>query len=195
MFRFCIDNDLDLRIYEERHAQEVFDTVVANRAHLRRWLPWADKVQKIDDTLAFIRKGLEQFARNDGLQAGIWARGVYVGGIGMHFIRQESRRTELGYWLAESVQGKGIMTRACAAMTGWCFDELKLNRVEIQCARANQRSRAVPIRLGFVEEGILRQAGTAESGFVDHVVYWMLGSDWPGAGAIRVPARSSTARG
>ena len=68
-------------------------------------------------------------------------------------------------------------------------DELKLNRVEIQCARENHRSRAVPIRLGFVEEGTLRQAGTAESGFVDHVVYGMLASEWP-----TTPVRSSTAR-
>jgi ribosomal-protein-serine acetyltransferase len=190
MFRFRIDDSLELRIYEERHAPEVFDAVAANRLHLRRWLPWADKVQKIDDTLAFIRKGLEQFARSDGVQAGIWECGRYVGGIGVHFIRQESKRTELGYWLAESAQGRGIMTRACAAMTGWCFDELKLNRVEIQCARENARSRAVPIRLGFVEEGILRQVGTAEAGFVDHVVYGMLACDWPTA-----LARSSTARG
>ena len=100
------------------------------------------------------------------------------------------RTPDLLFRYAETAQGRGIMTRACAAMTRWCFDELKLNRVEIQCARENARSRAVPMRLGFVQEGILRQAGTAEAGFVDHVVYGMLASEWP-----TTLAQNSTARG
>jgi ribosomal-protein-serine acetyltransferase len=197
MFRFRINDQLELRIYEERHALEVFNAVVANRQHLRRWLPWADRVRTIDDTLTFIHRSLEQFARNDGLQAGIWEAGRYVGGIGMHFVRHDTRRTELGYWLAEAAQGRGIMTRACAAMTHWCFQELSLNRVEIQCARDNHRSRAIPRRLGYVEEGILRETGVLDTGLVDQVVYGMLAREWrmPVEPPITVPARSSTAPG
>jgi ribosomal-protein-serine acetyltransferase len=192
MFRYRIDDELELRIYEERHAQEVFDAVVASREHLRAWLPWANDVQRLDDTITFIRRSLEQFARNDGMQAGIWETGKYVGGIGMHFIRQKSSRTEIGYWLAAGAQGRGIMTRACRAMTDFCIDELKLNRIEIQCATENKRSRGVPERLGFTEEGILRQAGKLEGGFVDHVVYAMLAEDWR---QITARVRTPTARG
>jgi hypothetical protein len=39
-----IDEETDLRIYEERHAQEVAELVDQNRAYLRQWLPWVDNV-------------------------------------------------------------------------------------------------------------------------------------------------------
>jgi len=192
MFCYRIDDQLQLRLIEERHAQEIFDAVVANRAHLRTWLPWANETKTVDDTLAFIRKSLEQFARNDGLQVGIWEMGRYVGGIGTLYVRHKPAKTEIGYWLAESSQGRGVMTRACRAMTDYCINELKLNRVEIQCATGNHRSRAVPKRLGFVEEGVLRQAGKLEAGFVDHVVYSMLAEDWR---RITAPGQKPIAHG
>ncbi len=37
-----IDEETVLRIYEERHAQEVAELVDQNRAYLRQWLPWLD---------------------------------------------------------------------------------------------------------------------------------------------------------
>jgi ribosomal-protein-serine acetyltransferase len=54
----------------------------------------------------------------------------------------------------------------------------KLNRVEIRAAVANERSRAIPRRLGFTEEGVLRQAERVGDRFVDHVLYAMLAEDW-----------------
>ncbi len=40
-----IDEETELRIYEERHAQEVAELVDQNRAYLRQWLPWIDKLK------------------------------------------------------------------------------------------------------------------------------------------------------
>jgi ribosomal-protein-serine acetyltransferase len=39
LLRIRIDEDTDLRIYEERHAREVAEVVDRNRAYLRQWLP------------------------------------------------------------------------------------------------------------------------------------------------------------
>ena len=178
MFTFRIDDSLDLRLLEERHADEVFAVVDANRAHLREWLPWVDDSKSPDDTRAFIRRSLERFARNDGFNCGIRHEGQVVGCIGLHYIKWTSRKTEIGYWLAESAQGRGIMTRACRALTGHLIEDLKLNRVEIRCASGNQRSRAVPKRIGFTEEAILRQAIVLHGEFQDDVVYAMLAQDW-----------------
>ncbi len=70
------------------------------------------------------------------------------------------------------------MTRACRALVGHAFTELNLNRVEIRCASDNARSCAIPERLSFRREGLLREAEWLYDRFVDHVVYGLIRSEW-----------------
>lgn len=86
-----------------------------------------------------------------------------------------NRKTSIGYWLAEGFQGHGIMTQALVEMA---FTEYKLNRVEISAAVENQKSRAIPERLGFEEEGCLHQNEWLYDHFVDHILYAVLESKW-----------------
>src|SRR5580704_13812165 len=72
MFRASVRPGLELRILEERHAPIVFALVDRERPYLREWLPWVDGTLTEDDTLAFIKASLEQFANNNGFAAGIW---------------------------------------------------------------------------------------------------------------------------
>jgi len=173
-----IDDDTELRIPEERYAQELFALIDANRVYLREWLPWVDHETSVEDTKAFIRGALQQFAHNEGFQMGIWYKGQVVGVIGYHPIDWADRKVEIGYWLAESFQGKGLMTKACKTLVAYAFDELKLHRVEIHCATHNKRSCAIPERLGFQQEGIMRDAEWLYDHFVDLVIYGMLADEW-----------------
>jgi ribosomal-protein-serine acetyltransferase len=179
MFRAAIRPDLELRLLEERHAPEVFALVNEDRAYLRQWLPWVDSTLMVDDTVAFIRAALEQFATGDGITAGIWHRGHLCGVIGTHKIQKLNRKVELGYWLGESSQGQGIVTDCCRAMITHLFIDHGLNRVEIHCAVSNSKSAAVPRRLGFQLEGTLRDANLAGGRFHDLYVFGMLKKDWP----------------
>lgn len=70
------------------------------------------------------------------------------------------------------------MTKACKACIDYAFNELKLHRLEIRCAVENERSRAIPERLGFTNEGTIREAEWLYDHFVDHVVYGMLEREW-----------------
>jgi ribosomal-protein-serine acetyltransferase len=178
MFEHRINESLELRIYEQRHAQEVFDACDANREHIAPWLPWIDTTKTIDDTLAFIRRSLEQFARSEGCQCGIWENGVYVGGVGFLPISHAHDRGEIGYWLVKSAEGRGIMTAASRALTDHAFHDLKLNRLEIRAAAGNTRSRAVAERLSFRQDGVLRQALKIRETYHDLVVYGMLAGEW-----------------
>lgn len=178
MFRFIVDDDIELRLLEGRHADELFGLTDRNRAHLRPWLPWVDQNTSPDNTRAFIKGSLHQLAENNGLQAGIWFRGELAGVIGFLYFKWPSRKTEIGYWLDAAVQGHGIMTRACRALLDYAFGELGLNRAEIHCAGGNTRSCAVPERLGFKQEGVLRQAEWLNDHFEDNVVYGMLAGEW-----------------
>ncbi len=178
MFCFSIDNETELRLLEERHTEELFALTDQNRAYLREWLPWVDGVQSAEHTKQFIKSALEQFAQNQSFHAGIWHKNKLAGVIGFHKIDWADQKTSIGYWLAAAYQGKGLVTKACRALIEYAFRELKLNRIEIRCAVENKKSRTIPERLGFVQEGVVRQAAWLYDHFVDLVVYGMLASDW-----------------
>ena len=137
-----------------------------------------DTNRTVEDRKNFIRGALKQFAENNGFTAGIWHEGRLAGVIGYHSIDWENRTTAVGYWLGEEFQGQGLVTVACRALVDHAFEELNLNRVSIACATENKKSCAIPERLGFRREGVVRQAEWLYDHFVDHVVYATLASEW-----------------
>ncbi|HEX8685562.1 MAG TPA: GNAT family protein, partial [Pyrinomonadaceae bacterium] len=108
----------------------------------------------------------------------IFSGGRVAGSIGYNNIDWANRKTDIGYWLGAAYQGRGLMTRSCRALVGHAFGELRLNRVEIYCAVANVRSRRIPERLGFAQEGTHRQAEWVHDHFKDLVSYSMLAAEW-----------------
>ncbi len=178
MFSYKLGENTELRLLEERHAQELTDLTDRNREYLRAWLPWVDANRTVEDRKKFIRGALKQFAENNGFTAGIWHEGRLAGVIGYHSIDWENRTTAVGYWIGEEYQGQGLVTAACRALVDHAFEELGLNRVSIACATENKKSCAIPERLGFRREGVVRQAEWLYDHFVDHVVYATLASEW-----------------
>ena len=70
------------------------------------------------------------------------------------------------------------MTTAVSALLNHAFDRWELARVEIRAGVANQRSRAIPERLGFRDEGVLRAAERIGTRVIDHVIYVMTAREW-----------------
>lgn len=177
MLTFSLGDVRCLRLLEEADAEELYAVVEANRAYLVRWMPWAEK-QALDGTLEFIRTSRKQIADNQGFSAAITDTAAIIGVIGFHRLDWEHLLTSIGYWIDERSQGNGTVTRATAALTDHAFGVWKLNRVEIHAGVDNERSRAIPERLGFTQEGVLRQAERVGERFVDHVVYAILADEW-----------------
>lgn len=184
-FVIPVDGEIELRILEEWDAPELFSLIDRNRAYLREWLPWVDYETSVEDSRSFVRRCLQHYLDNEGFTMGIHYQDQLVGVIGYHPVNWPSRKVEIGYWLDANVQGKGIMTRACRAVVRYAFEKLLLNRVTILCATGNLRSRAIPERLGFTQEGTLREAEWLYDHFVDLVVYSMLAREWAGKTAVK----------
>ena len=171
-----IDQDLELRPLEAGQAGELFALVEENRAYLREWLPWVDANATVEDSKGFIRS-------SDGrLACGMWHRGTLVGVIAYQKAAWSQNTARIGYWLGAAFQGRGIVTRSCRALIDHAFTELGMERAEILCAVGNRKSRAIPQRLGFVEEATLQDGEWLYDHFVDLVVYGMLAGDWRDAG-------------
>lgn len=178
MFRYDLGDGLELRQLEEQDAEEMFSLINANRTHLRRWMGWLDNESSPADALGFIARRRIAWEEAGEISAGIWFEGRLVGIISYNYTDRANRSTEIGYWLAEDAQGRGVMTRAARALVDYAFREIGLHRVGILCATGNTRSRAIPERLGFRQEGVLREAEWLYDHFVDLVVYSMLEGEW-----------------
>jgi ribosomal-protein-serine acetyltransferase len=179
VLRHDLPNGYALRLLEESDAGELFALIDANRAHLEPWMPWVPDERSAEDVLPFIRLTRRQVGDNDGLQTAIVdGEGKIVGMVGVHGVDWRNRTTSIGYWLAHDHQGRGTMTHAVRAFVDHAFATWKLNRVAIEAATGNARSRAIAERLGFVEEGTLRAAGRVGERVLDHAVYAMLAADW-----------------
>jgi len=169
---------IQLRVLEEQHADQVFRLIEANRASLRQWLPWLDWSNQLSDTVKHINNSLQRYRDSNGFAAGIWIDDQLAGAIGLHAIDTLHRSSSIGYWLAEDYRGLGVMTNACRAVVNAAFDKYGLHRIEIRCATGNHRSCAIPSRLGFTHEGVLRESEWLYDHFVDLNVYSMLEQDW-----------------
>ena len=159
-------------------AVELYQLFDNNRAHLRPWLPWAGLTYNFGDMQRHLEeRELENIARQ-ALTLHIRADGLLCGAVGFHRIDPRHHNTSIGYWLSADFAGRGIMTRACRALITEAFRGYGLHRIEIRCGTGNEKSAAIPRRLGFVEEGILREAEWVHDHWVDLRVFSMLQQDW-----------------
>lgn len=172
------DDDIEIRLVTASDAPRIFALADRNREYLAKWLPWVPLTRTVADSEGFVRRAHEQMRRGEGFHACIERHGELVGVIGHPYLDPANRRAEIGYWLGEEFQGQGIVTRACRTLVGYGFRSLGLNRTEIRVDVDNRKSRAIPERLGFVQEAVLRESVQDYGRFRDIVMYAMLRRDW-----------------
>lgn len=179
MFSLRVDDEIELSLQYENRAEEAFAVIMANYEYIREWSHWLDEDFTLEKAREFCRRH-EQVLTNETDEIGlrIIYKGKIVGETGLHEINRRDKSAEIGYWLAKENTGKGLVTKSLVKLLEYAFDELKLNRIVIKCVPENVKSRAIPEKLGFVQEGIEREGGWLHTRFVDHVVYSMLAEDW-----------------
>ena len=159
-------------------AAELFAAIDRNRSRLRQWLPWIAGHYAFHDALRFLEEKVAENATGASLTMLIRSNGQICGAIGLHKIDYPNRATSLGYWIAVDYEGQGIMTRACHAILDLAFRAYSLHRIEIRCATGNTRSAAIPLRLGFTEEGVLQEAEWLYDHWVDLRVFGLIDVNW-----------------
>jgi RimJ/RimL family protein N-acetyltransferase len=139
-----------LRRWRDDDIDSVLRVVTESLDHLAPWMPWAAGGYGPDDAAAFVERSLADWRKGTAYNyAIIAADDAIVGSCGL-MARIGAGGLEIGYWLHPGYTGRGIATRAAAALTAEAF-RIGADRVEIVHDAANERSGAVPRRLGFVE--------------------------------------------
>jgi ribosomal-protein-serine acetyltransferase len=172
-----VNEETQLRLLEERHVEDYFALIERNQEYLHEWIAVEAYEGSVETLRAYVKQRLLQFVEGSGYHLGIWYQGALVGLLDYR-LNGRNRSVELGYWLDAAMQGKGIVTQTCRTMVRHAFEEHRVHKVVISSATDNPRSRAVAERLGFVQEGILRQVGRLHDRYVDMVFYGLLKEEW-----------------
>jgi ribosomal-protein-serine acetyltransferase len=177
MFFRNLNNEIKLSLSIPQYAEELFKLTDRNRDFLKQWLPWLDTITKPSDTKKFIEAQLLRFQQGESLHVTIFYQDKIAGVLGYNRIDQVNGIGHAGYWLAQEYNGKGIMTESVKDLIHLGYGYYSLNRIEIRCAVENHKSRAIPERLGFQQEGIIRRAEKVYGNHLDHAVYGLLRQD------------------
>lgn len=176
-FSVKMTSRIQLRLIDHCDTDKLFSLIDSNRDHLRTWHSWVDAVLSRDDADRMISRWKQQNANNQGFCSGILFDGQLCGVLHHLNVDWQNRWTALSYWLDAAHQGRGIMTLCCRVLIVHAFAAWNFNRVTIECATENVRSRAIPERLGFKLEGIVRAVERLQDRHVDHAVYGLLRSE------------------
>ncbi len=151
---------------------DIFHTINTQREYLGKWLPFVEFTQKAEDSKAFVENTINLPENEFEYVFTIRYENKFAGLIGFKSTDKQNKKTEIGYWLSENFQRKGIITQSVKELCDWAFSELNITRIQIKCATGNERSKAVPKRLGFKLEGIERDGELLTGGkFTDIEVY------------------------
>ena len=155
--------------------------LVANQERLARWEAWAIGPPVVAETRSFLEASARNWLAGLELPVAIAVRDQgpwrLAGAVSLH-ITPYSRSGEIGYWIDGGHEGRGLASRAVSAVLDHGFGALGIERVSLHTEPANERSRALARRLGFVEEGLLRQGLAFPEGRRDEIVYGLLASEW-----------------
>lgn len=188
-----------LRCWEPADAPALKEAIDSSLEHLQPWMPWAgDEPQTLEEKVTLLRSFRGRFDLGQDYVYGAFdADGASaVGGTGLH-TRIGDDALEIGYWIRVSRIGEGLATELSAALTRIAFEVCEVDRVEIRVDPANERSAAIPRKLGFGEEARLRRRlPPGDDGEPrDVIVFTLFRDGYPGSPAASAPIEAFDAVG
>jgi RimJ/RimL family protein N-acetyltransferase len=148
-----------LRCWQPSDAPRLKEAVDSSVEHLRPWMPWAaSEPQPLEAKVLLLRRFRADFDRGEDFVYGIFTgdESEVVGGSGLH-PRVGPDAFEIGYWIRADRIGQGLATETAAALTRVGLEACGAEWIEIRLDSSNERSSAIPRKLGFHEDATLRR--------------------------------------
>jgi len=179
-----------LRPFESTDAQPFAQAVRESLATVGRWMSWCHDEYAVEDARLWFSLCDQGRADGSSHEYGIFdeATGAFLGGVGLNHFNIDHNFCNLGYWVRQSAQGRGVATRAAAALARFGFEQLGLTRIEVVTAEGNDASSAVALKLGASFECVARHRLVVHGRPVAARVYSLIPSDLAGLATSNGPA-------
>ncbi|SDM58210.1 GNAT family N-acetyltransferase [Sediminibacillus halophilus] len=168
--------DVPLRLETERlilrAPLQTGDGAMVNQAirdsfpELKAWLPFAQELPNVEETEINFRNAHISFLKREGFRFLIFGKETneFIGTTSLQSIDWDIPKCEIGYWINTRYSGNGYMTEAVKELASFGLNTINFKRIEIRCESTNNKSRAIPEKLGFELEGILRNDDLSADG-------------------------------
>ncbi|TMN33321.1 GNAT family N-acetyltransferase [Pseudoalteromonas sp. S2755] len=165
-----------LRPLTTEDAEALF-TIFSDADVMRYWNtpPW----DSLEDATQFIMQSHEDLTTQQAIALAIVSKSdeTVIGKCLLFSWDKESRRAEIGFGIAKSHWGQGVIQEAASALINYAFSTLQLRRIEAEVDPANIGSAKVLTKLGFTKEGHLRARWEIAGEVSDSALYGLLASD------------------
>lgn len=179
-FRNLSTPNLQLRPLSETDIQAYFD-LFSDAETMAYWS---------DEPIATIAEAREKLADDirwaNSDEALCWGialpeSGRLLGKVNLYFFSRQNRRAEIGYILDRRYWSRGLMTEVLEAVLNYAFDELGLHRIEADVDPGHAASLALLEKLGFKQEGVLRDRWFVHGQWHDSVMLGLLAPEYTGS--------------
>ncbi|MBV7262396.1 GNAT family N-acetyltransferase [Photobacterium sp. WH77] len=145
---------------------------------MRYWdsSPW----QSIEEANDYIQASKPSLDEPEKLVLGIYEQPEQrlLGKCMLFNIDQDSRRAELGFGISKAHWGRGLVQEVASALIQFAFQEMQLNRLEVEIDPDNTGSAKVLTKLGFSQEGYLAERWIVDGKMSDSAIYGLLARKW-----------------
>ncbi|MFX0168108.1 MAG: GNAT family N-acetyltransferase [Candidatus Hodarchaeota archaeon] len=174
------------RVFIQRYKQGDGEGLFAllerndNRTFLQPNVEEVAILTTVNEAEAKVRRHAAEWVARERFVLGIWLKSeaLYVGEIWIEPQRWEVPSFELGWFLDQGFQGRGLATEAARRSLVFLFSDLKAHKVIVITRDTNLRSAKLAERLGFTKEGHLRECRVEKGIRYGHIYYGLLQSEF-----------------
>lgn len=157
--------------------EEFYSLITKNKTHIEKTFPATlSHYLDLEKTKQFISFNQDKENHKEGYY--FYPRDMktnaLIGYLCIKSIDNDKAKCELGYFVDQDYQGKGITSKVVSETLDFCFNTLKMNKVFICTSKINTASQQIALKHHFKQEGILREEFKNGDGILEDVVYFGL---------------------
>jgi RimJ/RimL family protein N-acetyltransferase len=167
-----------VRAYRPEDTDRLFTAVTESVLELSPYETWCHPGYTREEAAEYVNWWCEAWSRGEAYYFAVEHRatGEFLGSCGLSDLVMEHKRAGLGFWIRSSRTGRGFATEAAQIVGCLAFEDLGLERLELETAVHNAASRRVVEKLGCTFEGILHRRLVLPGGPTDTAMYCWLRS-------------------
>ncbi|EIA32690.1 GNAT family N-acetyltransferase [Ligilactobacillus salivarius] len=144
-------DNVRIRLITEADSGELYQLIVDNRNNLEKWIEWIRDIHNEDEMHTYIQKIIHTERKEATITFVILLNEKVIGMADISDISPDGKMGEVGLWLSEEYQGKGIAGAVISEIEKYSKSKTKINTLKMLIKANNVNSLKMAHKLGYQE--------------------------------------------